>query len=384
MGGTAARIREQTVTIRMHAQGADAAIGVVLRLAREIDPADEAGEEALLEAVEAIGSVGQANPGQVTLALAQAHRVKAGRRGLVPWVGRHLAVTPGAARGMVESAREIGRLPELAGPLASGRVGASTIRALARTARAVKETDRDVAGAVTETLDLAGSEGVSAANRHVRKLEKKNEPVGAQPPPGASRQRGFLRIRECEGGMGRIEGMLEPQHAVVFKAALDQTVSTWLREGRCGGTAAEPEDGDGIEQLQALALIHLTEACSASDAVRRQASSTLPRLYLGHLDESPGIGRPKPAYGLLVTGPAADWGDRHRTYPRCGRPPAWSPPAHDLAPRGRIGPAAAVPVLPALYLCSRTRDRNRCVDGCCGSPSTCSALPCSRMTPSSR
>lgn len=333
MGGMAAKIREQITAIRMHAQGADAAIGVVLRLAREIDPADEAGEEALLEAVEAIGLVGQTNQGQVTLVLAQAHRVKAGRGGLAPWVGRHLDVTPNAARGMVESAREIGQLPELAGPLASGRVGASTIRALTRCARAVKKTDRDVAEAVTEMLELAGSKGVSAANRHVRILEKKIEPAAAEQPPGVQRQHCFLRVRECEGGMGRIEGLLDPQSAAVLKAALDQTLSTWLREGRCGRTAALPEDGDPIEQLQAQALIHLAEVGSASDAARRKASSPPSRLYLAHLDKSAEAERARPGNGLLLLGRALDWPDRHSADPGHERALTWSPPVHDLALR---------------------------------------------------
>lgn len=307
MGDTAGMIREQTTAIVAHARGSKAAIGAVLGLASQIDPADEAAAEALLEAVEVIGRAGQANQGQVTLALAQADRVKAGRGGLVPWVSRHLDATPGAARSMVESARELGRLPELAGPLVSGRLGASTIRALTRTACAVKKIDGNVAQEVAKTLDLAGSEGVSAANEHVRILEKSiEEPVIAEKPASAQRQRSFLRVLAGEGGMRRVEGLLDVEHATVFTAALDQTVAAWLREGRGGHMWSAGEDGDGIEQLQAQALVHLATVSCATDAAQRQASSTSPMLYVAQLEESADIGRDELSYGLFVPEHALD------------------------------------------------------------------------------
>lgn len=316
VSGAAVRIREQVAVIRAHAEGCRAAVGVVLGLAGGIDPGDEGAVGALLEAVEAIGCVGQAGQGQVTLALAQARRVGVGRVGLVPWVSAHLDVTPGAARAMVESARELGELPELAEPLVSGRVGASTIRALTRTAQAVKKTEQDVAEAVTETLDVADREGVGVANRHVRILEQcVEEPKTAEAQAVKQRQRGFLRVLECGGGAHRIEGLLEAQQATAFKAALDHIVSGWLREGRCGQAQPVLEGVDGLEQMQVQALIHLVEAYATADAARSASSSTLPRLYVAHLDESSVAGRAQSAYGLLLPDPAGAGGDRHCTIP---------------------------------------------------------------------
>ena len=44
----------------------------------------------------------------------------------------------------MQSAKEIGLVPELAGPLASGEFGTATVRALTRTALAAKGTDLEL------------------------------------------------------------------------------------------------------------------------------------------------------------------------------------------------------------------------------------------------
>jgi len=291
MDGAAARIDERASVIRAHMQETNKAIGEVLALAREIDPADEAAVTALLRVAEAVGSSGQANQGQMTLILAQANRLKADRKGLVLWITKHLDVTPGAARGIALSVREIGYVSELAGPLVSGWIGASTIRALTRTACAVKETDQDLSEALIETLRVAANEGVSAANRHVRLLERTiAEAEGPGKPAGKRRARGFLRMFGAEDGSRRINGRLDPRQAQVFKTALDQIVSTCLRSDRSGHPRLPPEGVESTEQLHAQALAHMAEAYSAAETPQRSSL----------LDLGAGTGLTRSSCGLLV------------------------------------------------------------------------------------
>ena len=170
----------------------NAAIESLLAHTCEANPGVRADAEFVLQVAELIGHDQQAREGQLTMALADAHRVKANRGGLVPWITKNLDLTPGAARSLALSAREIGRLPQLAESLISGRYGFTTMRALTRTARATKGTKQDLTAALAETLELATNQGVSQANRHVRILEETLDPGRAEELLAKQRQRSFF------------------------------------------------------------------------------------------------------------------------------------------------------------------------------------------------
>lgn len=160
VGRTAEEIRGQTKAVRQFHRSADQAIEQLLVLARTADTKDPEVAAALFEAAGEIGRSGQARQGQTVQVLAEADRVKSRRVGLAPWIATHLDCTDSGARGFARSVREIGHLPELFEPLSSGRIGAPTIRVLARAARAAKNADTNVTNAVTATLATATGEGV--------------------------------------------------------------------------------------------------------------------------------------------------------------------------------------------------------------------------------
>ena len=176
MGGTSERVRAQIAAADAHLRAAHEAIKAALALAQDAEPTEPGMGAVLLEGAELIGRSGQAHDGELIRMLAQADRFKIGRGGLVPWIATHLNVTQGAARGIAQSAREIGRVPELSEVLSSGTVGADTIRALTRTACAVKKTEQNLTAALTETLELATTGSVGAAKRHVQILEETLNP----------------------------------------------------------------------------------------------------------------------------------------------------------------------------------------------------------------
>src|SRR5580698_8758016 len=143
MNGNTGTLREKIAAIIEANAVADRAIAEALELARAIDAGDREDAGVVFDAAEAIGRCEQARHGQLVQMLAQADRIDVRKGVLKPWVATHLDVTDSKARGIAQAARRIGALPELTEPLSSGRVGADTVRALCRAAKAIDGTDQD-------------------------------------------------------------------------------------------------------------------------------------------------------------------------------------------------------------------------------------------------
>ena len=371
---------ERTAELEALNAAADEAIASILEVAREVDREDRESAQALLIAAEAIGRTEQARHGQLIELLAQADRVKANKGGLAPWIATHLDVTPGRSRAFAQAARRIGHLPELAEPLASGSIGAETVRALTRAARAVEHTDCDRAAVLSEVLDLAKSDGVSAANRHIRNLEEAIDPGRAEELLAAQRRRSFARVVAVESGMFRLEVLLDPVRATAVRAAIDQQTAAWIRARQCDRTDPLPDDVRSIEQLQAQAVTRLAEVFLNADPAVRGAAFTPSTLYYVSLLESDGLlaesvygdlmprsavaqkgddaarllehldGRPMFLDGMPIdTEPTArlatasqrvalGFRDRQCTHPGCTRPVTWSLNAHHQIPYSKSGP----------------------------------------------
>ena len=378
----AVKISSRISEIEKLQQAAEAAIGRLHELALEVDAADRDAAKELLRAAEVIGQNGQASEGHLIRLLAQAHRAKAaGRGGLDAWIRTTLDVTDGRARGIAQSAREIGHLPELAEPLSSGNVGASTIRALTRTAVAVKGTDRDLAETLTETLDIAALKGASETNKQVRILEELIAPGTAEKCLAKQRERSFLRIQATESEMTRLEVLIDPERATTIQAATDLYVSAALRARQYDGCEIVPHDVRTIEQLQAQALTRFAQVFLDATAEQRGAAFTAPVLYHAPLNENEQAGLAESVYGLMLPrtilapmqksashilkhlngqpvlldgkpidhNPAARlaspeqrtalaWRDKTCSHPGCSRPPTWSLHAHHVTPYSENGP----------------------------------------------
>ena len=345
-------------------------IEAVLGLARAVDGGDREGAGLVLEAAEVVGRGEQARHGQLIQLLGQAERVAVRRAGLKAWVVSHLDVSDGKARGIVQAAKRIGVLPELAESLSSGKVGADTVRALARTAKAVVGSGQDRATELAATLKTARAEGVGAANRRVRVLEHTIDPGSSEELLAKQRAKSFLRVIELEDGMCRFEVLLDPVRATMLRVALDQLVADWIRRRQFDGASPIPADVRSTEQISAQALVRLAGVFLAASPEQRDAQFTAPVMYTAELDGAED-GLAESVYGALVprsaiTQPAhpsahvlhtrngepvlldgeeidRDPGarlasaaqrtalafrDRYCTYPGCSRPPTWSLHAH--------------------------------------------------------
>jgi hypothetical protein len=341
----------------------------ILELARTIDADDRQAAGALLDAAEMVGQCEQARHGQLIQLLGQAERVKAHRAGVKAWVATHLDVSEGKARGIGQAARRIGTLPELAESLSSGRVGADTVRTLARTVKAVESSGLNQSAELAATLETAEHEGVGAANRRVRVLEHTIDPGSSEELLIKQRAKSFARVVELEDGMCRFDVLLDPIRATTVRAALDLTVADWIRRRQFDGADPVPGDVRSTEQMCAQAVTRLAEVFLDASPEQRGALFSTEVLYTAPLDTDelatsvygvlvPRAAIPAPNGHLLETrggepvlldGEEIDrdpgarlasraqrvalaFRDRHCTYPGCTRPPTWSLHAHHEEP----------------------------------------------------
>jgi hypothetical protein len=378
MGGVAEVLRNQLELLAEVDARRDEIISACLRIARELEAADLEGAAQLLKLAEAIGTREQADHGRLILALAQIDRVKAGRGGLSAWVATHLDATDGRARAIAESARRIGAIPELAEPLASGRIGTETARVLTRTAKAATGTGLDTATAVAKTLATAETEGVTAARQQVRALEHTLHPDTERELIPRQRARSFLRTAELENGMCRIEILLDAVRATTLRSAIDLQTSDWIRQTQYDQARPLPDDVRTTEQINVQALVHLAEIFHNAPAKLRQARFTPPMLYYTPRKKDP-AGLTETVYGTLVpqhaiespevhlleldddgipialdgvkidTNPhtrlatppqrtALAYRDRHCSHPGCSRPTTYALHAHHKIPFSNGGP----------------------------------------------
>jgi Domain of unknown function (DUF222) len=231
----------------------------ILELARTIGAGDCDGSGVLLDVAEVVGRCEQARHGQLIQLLGQVDRVGAHRAGVKAWVATHLDVSEGKARGIGQAAKRIGALPELAESLSSGQVGADTVRALARTVKAVEGSGQDQATELAVTLETARLEGVGAANRRVRVLEHTIDPGSSEELLLKQRAKSFARVVELEDGMCRFDILLDPIRATTVRAALDQTAADWIRRRQFDHVDPIPDDVHSTEQIYAQAVTRMAE-----------------------------------------------------------------------------------------------------------------------------
>ena len=356
----------------------DQRIEAILDLARAVSAGDRDSSGVVLDTAEVVGLCEQARHGQLIQLLGQAQRIVPHRAGLKTWVATHLDVSDGRALGIAQSAKRIGALAELAEPLSSGKVGADTVRALTRTAKAVDGTGQDRSAEIAATLEAARTEGVGAAKKRVRELEHTIDPDSTEELLTKQRAKSFLRVLELDNGMCRFEALLDPVRAAVLRLALDQIVAEWIRQRQFDGGAQIPDDVRTTEQLSAQALVRLAEVFLAASEERRDAPFAAHVMYTADLEDENGLAEtvygdlvprsavPEPAHPnahvlhtrdgepVLLDGEEIDrdpgarlasplqraalaFRDKHCTYPGCSRPSTWSLHAHHGISYGRGG-----------------------------------------------
>jgi HNH endonuclease len=361
------------------------AVRDVLERARAAEPGrDEAVAGALRDGIVEVGRAAQALQGLVLALVGEGDRLGIARGGIGPWLATVLDVTEGRARGIAQDARLLGTVPQLERELCSGNIGQDSVRAVARTVKAVRRTGLDPAAEVAETLRVAREQGARAGLERVRALEEHVDPGSVEQRHAQARERSFARFAPTpDGQMHRCEILLDPLRGAVLQAAVELQVAEMIRSRQFDGAETVPDDVRTTEQMNAEAITRMAQVFLDAAPAQRRAHFSLPALAVTVNNPAPedipadcartAFGalipaRLLPRQGdprrseLLVTGhtglfngtpvdrnPKARlasaeqrgflaWRDRHCRYPGCDRPITFALHAHHRTPYAKGGP----------------------------------------------
>ena len=158
------------------------------------------------------------------------------------WLNWRIGLDLGAARERVRVARALATLPLVDDALRRGAISYSKVRAITRVASAATEAT---------LLEMATHATASQLERICRGYRRVVADAEAGPPPSlADEERArFVRVRETDDGMVRIEARLRPEEAAVVLQALDVARRRAWRAGAvraadAGGVSAEVRGAD--------------------------------------------------------------------------------------------------------------------------------------------
>src|ERR1700684_2077004 len=194
------------------------AVRDVVDRARAVEPGRD--EDAASEMRGAIIEVGRAEAalhGLLLTLVGEGDRLGVARGGIGPWLATVLDVTEGRARALAHDARTLATVPQLEPHLCSGSIGQDSVRALARTVKAVRRTGLDPAAEVDETLRVTRELGARAGLERVGALEEPLDPRSLEQRHAQARERSFPRIAIApDTQMHRCEILLDPARGAVL------------------------------------------------------------------------------------------------------------------------------------------------------------------------
>jgi len=191
------------------------------------------------------------------------------------WLNWRIGLDLGAARERVRVARALATLPLVDDALRRGAISYSKVRAITRVASAATEAT---------LLEMAVHATASQLERTCRGYRRVVADAEAGPPPSlAEEERArFVRVRETDDGMVRIEARLRPEEAAVVLQALDVARRRAWRAGaaRAAGelaAAACGADAGGVSaEVRAADAGGVSAEVCAGDSGGVSAPGSLP------------------------------------------------------------------------------------------------------------
>jgi hypothetical protein len=185
---------------------------------------------------------------------------RSGRLSCAHWLSWRIGLELGAAREHVRVARALGSLPAIDDALRRGQVSYSKVRALTRVATAGNEAS---------LLAMARSSTASQLERICRGYRRRCAGwVRAAEVPEDELERRYLRMRETESGLVRIEAQLTAEEAAVVRRALEVAAS---RAWRGAGEASACDCDLGGRARDAVVLAVRVRARGEISAETRSA-----------------------------------------------------------------------------------------------------------------
>ena len=197
------------------------------------------------------------------------------------WLNWRIGLDLGAARERVRVARALGTLPLVDDALRRGAISYSKVRAITRVASAATEAT------LLEMATHATASQLERICRGYRRVVADAEPE--RPESLADEElRRFVRVRDTDDGMVRIEARLRPEEAAVVLQALD--VARRRAWGASAARGSDPSAADVSAETSAAAARHEDDrirhepppALSRADALVAVAESWLAAVAASH------------------------------------------------------------------------------------------------------
>ena len=370
--------------------GIDALAGLVgelrsltLRLLEQADqdaPTSSDGDEdaaaRMAAVIEQLSLLGRVQHGMLLQFLARAHETRTLPGGAPTWLAQTQGLSNGRARTMTQDAKRLISDQEISVGLTEGRFSSDATRLLARYKKAIANTILDSPRTISEAITRIETDGVTAASRHIPRLEERLDPRQEEELLTRQRVRSHARVSRTELGMYRFGMLLDYERAAYLMTAVDQYTATVIRDRHLDGTYTLPADVTTTEQVRAEAFSRMAQVFLDASDEQRGIAFTVPAILYATLDsESPTVetlyGDPLPPSRMPKPGdpgvdlirvdrdgqpvtadgePTADPGnaiarladhtqrralalrDRRCQHPGCDRPVAWPLHAHRIKP----------------------------------------------------
>lgn len=237
------------------------AVGLrLLAYADQSRPGEKAFHARLTNAVAQASLLGRTQHGLLVQLLARAQEHRAIPGGAPAWLAATQGVSNGHARTLVNDAKHLTVDPEIAEHLTEGSLSPDATRVLARTVKALADTDGNTQRqAVAEVLSEMQTKGVTQAAKLIPKLEKKASPCKANEILAAQRARSYARVVELDDGAHRYHVLLDAERSTHVNTALETYAAHVYRCRQSGDVEVLPADVHTTEQIAAHAFTRLAE-----------------------------------------------------------------------------------------------------------------------------
>jgi hypothetical protein len=278
---------------------------LTLRLLEQADqdspPRNDGDEDAagrMAAVIEQLSLLGRVQHGMLLQFLARAHETRTLPGGAPTWLAQTQGLSNGHARTLTQDARCLISDREISTGLTEGRFSSDATRLLARYKKAIADTILDSPRTISEAITRIETDGITAAARHIPRLEEHLDPGQEEELLARQRLRSHARVSRTELGMYRFGMLLDYERAAYLMTAVDRYTATVIRDRHLAGTYTLPADVKTTEQIRAEAFSRMAQVFLDASDEQRGIAFTVPAIIYANLNpESPTV---ETVYGDLL------------------------------------------------------------------------------------
>lgn len=245
----------------------------LLECADSTRPGERAFHARLTDAISQLSLLGRTQHGMLLQLVSRAQQHRAIPGGAPAWLAATQGVSNGHARALVNDAKHLTTDPEVAQGLSEGAFSQDATRVLARSIKAVIDTDPDTRRqVVADTISQIQCKGVTNTAKQVLQLERTISAQRSKDVIAAQRARSYARVIELDDGSHRYHLLLDSERASRLNAALESYMTHVYQRRHYDHVEVLPADVHTTEQIAAQAFTRLGEAFLKTNDAHREAA----------------------------------------------------------------------------------------------------------------